>query len=699
MDPTEDEKCVVYGDGSGNSVTGQARIQQTESHPGLSTANTTSSSQSNSFYHNLEAPPATLSMPASSTPRQSLDYSYDAGSKLYSFAINDSTSMPGGDIGGGEGLIDPMYTLTAVAFQMAPVALREAEGGGGLTQEFVIVPHGTSPIGSGSTGDEAAAGLQDNVNISNPDTELLPPKSKKRPSKKRKSRLCGNGTVKTKLSRMAKSKFDDEPLDLVCEWLLRNTRHGDICNFHTGDIKEFMSHVSGHVERDLPIEFNLNIVENGPGEGEGGEERSGRNDEYDDEETENASDNKDYICQWRGCNHQSPSSGEIVRHVHFHSFHTKLKSHGRYVAKETGLESCQLDPRQANIIPDLSEPLVCLWQAESCLGEGTTFSEPLKFYWHTQWHAEEYRGESNHSSLKCLWKDCTAEAKTVSKLKEHLRVHSQEKLIACPVCGALFANRTKFVDHCKRQVSSDLPPNSAGMNQEEQSTQTTTLKCSYCSKRFATERLLRDHMRAHINQFKCPLCDMTCAKPSSLVAHINYKHFQVKAYSCPKKGCDYKAKAENDIHRHYRTHINEETYVCPFEGCSYTAKARANVKNHIEKEHEKSGPKYLCHLCPEDRRFARGNYLTNHLVNVHKLRWPNGHCRFRYKRDDESGLYSLQTMRFESVDLVQKSISGNEPGDNDNMEDQNRSEPLFEDDESVIMEEITKQVVGQETAD
>ena len=52
-------------------------------------------------------------------------------------------------------------------------------------------------------------------------------------------------------------------------------------------------------------------------------------------------------------------------------------------------------------------------------------------------------------------------------------------------------------------------------------------------------------------------------------------------------------------------------------------------------------------------------------------------------------------MRYETVDLVQKSISGNEPGDND---DQNRSEPLLEDDESVIMEEITKQVVGQETA-
>ena len=92
-----------------------------------------------------------------------------------------------------------------------------------------------------------------------------------------------------------------------------------------------MSHVSGHVERDLPIEFNLNIVDNGAAGEE--EEKNERNDEYDDEETENANDTKDYVCQWRGCHHQSPSSGEIVRHVHFHTFHTKLKSHGTNVVK------------------------------------------------------------------------------------------------------------------------------------------------------------------------------------------------------------------------------------------------------------------------------------------------------------------------------------------------------------------------------
>lgn len=37
------------------------------------------------------------------------------------------------------------------------------------------------------------------------------------------------------------------------------------------------------------------------------------------------------------------------------------------------------------------------------------------------------------------------------KLKEHVRVHTQEKLIACPDCGGMFANQTKLLDHLSRQ--------------------------------------------------------------------------------------------------------------------------------------------------------------------------------------------------------------------------------------------------------
>merc|ERR1712168_1154 len=124
-----------------------------------------------------------------------------------------------------------------------------------------------------------------------------------------------------------------------------------------------------------------------------------------------------------------------------------------------------------------------------------------------------------------------------------------------------------------------------------------------------------------------------------------------------------------DVQRHYRTHLGGESYLCPYEGCQYSARAKSNVKHHIEKVHEGSGPKYLCHLCPDNKRFDRGNYLTNHLLNIHKLRWPSGHSRFRYKRDEETGLYSLQTMRFESADLDQKAADEEATTDRQQVDD------------------------------
>ena len=39
------------------------------------------------------------------------------------------------------------------------------------------------------------------------------------------------------------------------------------------------------------------------------------------------------------------------------------------------------------------------------------------------------------------------------KLREHLRSHTQEKVVACPACGGMFANNTKFFDHIRRQTA------------------------------------------------------------------------------------------------------------------------------------------------------------------------------------------------------------------------------------------------------
>ena len=37
------------------------------------------------------------------------------------------------------------------------------------------------------------------------------------------------------------------------------------------------------------------------------------------------------------------------------------------------------------------------------------------------------------------------------KLRDHLRRHTKERLFACPWCGNLYVNKTKFIDHVNRQ--------------------------------------------------------------------------------------------------------------------------------------------------------------------------------------------------------------------------------------------------------
>jgi uncharacterized C2H2 Zn-finger protein len=48
---------------------------------------------------------------------------------------------------------------------------------------------------------------------------------------------------------------------------------------------------------------------------------------------------------------------------------------------------------------------------------------------------------------------CKSVVRSVTKLADHVRSHTKEKVVGCPTCGGLFANKAKFSDHCKRQIS------------------------------------------------------------------------------------------------------------------------------------------------------------------------------------------------------------------------------------------------------
>ena len=339
-----------------------------------------------------------------------------------------------------------------------------------------------------------------------------------------------------------------------------------------------------------------------------------------------------FACLWTECGFETSSSNEMVRHIHFHSFHTKIKCHGLNMLKTHGLQPCSLDPSQRNIVPDLSDPLKCGWVG--CDMADNQWHQPQQFYCHVSNHAEELRGKE----IKCNWQNCKKTDGSVSKLKEHMRSHSQERLVGCPTCGGLFANRVKFLDHCKRQHVS---------NED-------SFTCTNCGKKFALERLLRDHMRSHINHYKCPQCDMTCPTPSSLSNHMRYKHMKDKPFSC--EFCNYKGKTQHDVKGHMRIHYEEVELNCTETGCTFSCRAQSTMKSHFMKKHRNTEPNYVCHLC--DKRYNRGAYLTKHLIKIHNFSWPSGHSRFRYNREETTGFYRLQTIRFESSDLQEELQGG-----------------------------------------
>ncbi|CAH1793121.1 unnamed protein product [Owenia fusiformis] len=339
-------------------------------------------------------------------------------------------------------------------------------------------------------------------------------------------------------------------------------------------------------------------------------------------------------CQWQGCGFEThiPTSAvaDMNRHFFFHCFHTKLKCLGMLMVLQKNLQGCLLDPQSRNMIPELPEELQCGWR--NC---GIVIENPEYFYRHVEQHCNIYDG-GNHLPVDaaCLWEGCACTFKSRHKLKDHLRSHTQEKLVACPTCGGLFSNRTKFIDHLKRQADME----------------TQKFQCSHCNKMYPSERLLRDHMRHHVNHYKCMYCDMTCPSPSGLRTHIHYRHTSYKTDQCPY--CEHSSKCASDLRKHIEQHSEEPGYVCHVEGCDYKARSYSALSNHFKTKHaELCNIKYGCHLC--DQSVSSGTKLTYHLKTKHNFKWPSGHRRFRYKLD-EDGVHRLQTVRYESVELSEQ---------------------------------------------
>ncbi|XP_072470866.1 histone H4 transcription factor-like isoform X2 [Notamacropus eugenii] len=320
-------------------------------------------------------------------------------------------------------------------------------------------------------------------------------------------------------------KVKPSELVLPCEW--------NDCTFVGKGMEEFCNHVTRHLRGHL---------------------------------SDSREKLEQYECLWRSCEFCAIGPNELIIHVNFHSYHTKLKYLGSQIrASHQDLPECSQSNHSQNMVPEITDTFVCCW--EHC---DMTINNPEWFYQHVTMHAycaEKENVLNNKKAIFCRWKEQI------------------------------------FI-------------------------------CQYCSKHFASERLLRDHVRIHVSHLNCPLCDMVCTNFSSLKTHIRFRHCDERPFLCDF--CDSSFKNAYDLRKHIETHNDSSAYCCDVRGCDFTARTLQTFRQHYKRVHESNGTiKYKCHIC--QKCFSWCYTLTLHLRKMHQL---SCRSRFRYK-ENEDGYWTL----------------------------------------------------------
>lgn len=121
-----------------------------------------------------------------------------------------------------------------------------------------------------------------------------------------------------------------EKLGLQCEW--------GSCSFVCSAMEEFFDHVTQHLQQHM----------------HGSKEEDEEEDPLEEE----------FSCLWQECGFCSlDSSADLIRHVYFHCYHTKLKQWGlQALQSQADLSPCILDFQSRNVIPDIPDHFLCLWE-------------------------------------------------------------------------------------------------------------------------------------------------------------------------------------------------------------------------------------------------------------------------------------------------------------------------------------------------